>query len=124
MDWRKLLAYGVLALGALILLQFVVSLVFDVLSLLWSVVTMAVTLLVIAGLLYAGYRLLSWSRGSESASGSDPVETSTPDDRVERLKQQYADGKLSEDELEQRLDRELGGPNMDRLDRELGHERE
>jgi phage tail tape-measure protein len=41
-----------------------------------------------------------------------------------RLKQQYADGKLSEDELEQRLDRELGGPSVDDLDRELRRERE
>lgn len=124
MNRWKLLAYGVIAIGAIILLQLVVSFVFGLLDLLLSIVTAAVALLVVGGLLYGGYRLLSWAGGSESASGSDPVETSTPDDRVERLKQQYADGKLSEDELEQRLDRELGGPSMDALDRELHRERE
>jgi uncharacterized membrane protein len=124
MNRWKLLAYGVLALVALVVLQLVVSFMFGVLDFLLSIVTMAVTLLLIAGLLYGGYRILSWVRGSESASGSDPVETSTSDDRVERLKQQYADGKLSEDELKQRLDRELGGPSVDALDRELRRERE
>jgi uncharacterized membrane protein len=124
MNRWKLLAYGVLVVVALVVLRLVVSFVFAVLDFLWSIVTMAVTLLLIAGLLYVGYRIVSWARGSESASGSDPVETSTLDDGVERLKQQYADGKLSEDELEQRLDRELGGPSVDDLDRELRRERE
>jgi uncharacterized membrane protein len=124
MNRWKLLAYGVLALVALVLLQVVVSFVLGLLDLLWTIATTGLALLAVGVLLYAGYRILSWVRGSESAGGSDPVETATPDDRVERLKQQYADGKLSEDELEQRLDREFGGPNTDRIDRELGRERE
>lgn len=124
MNRWKLLGYGVLALVALVMLQVVVSFVFGLLDLLWTVVTTAVALLAVGGVLYVGYRALSWARDSEPVGDSTPVETSPPDDRVERLKQQYADGKLSEDELEQRLNRELGGPNIDGLDSEPRRERE
>jgi hypothetical protein len=122
MNWGKVLLYGAVALGILVFLQFVVSLVFGILSLLWTVVTTAVTLLAIGGLLYGAYKLLSWARDTES---SDPVDewddTSTgtePADRVDALKKRYTDGELSEAEFERRLERELDGPSRDRLERE------
>lgn len=125
MNWRTALLYGALGLGALLLLRVVVSLTLGLLGFLWAVVTTAVTLLAVGGLLYGGYRLLSWVRDTQSSpdSSSDEVPTS-PADRVERLKERYANGELSEDEFERRLDREFGGPSMDSLDRELDRERE
>jgi hypothetical protein len=126
MKWGKILGYGLLVIGGLIALRLAVGAVLGFLSLLWTVFTTAVALLLVAGLLYGGYKVLSWARGDESSTESNTNETTRPEpkDRVESLKQQYASGKLSEEEFEQRLDQEFGGPSMDSLDRELSRERE
>jgi len=121
MNWRKPLVYGALALGVLLVLRVAVSLLFGVLGFLWAIVTTAVAVLALGGLLYGGYKVLSRVRGTGSASDSG---TSSPESRVERLKERYANGELSEDEFERRLDREFGGPRVDSLDRELTRERE
>lgn len=118
MNWRKVLIYGALGLGALLLLRIVVSLIFGILGLLWTIITTAVTLLAIGVLLYGGYKLLSWVRDTES---SDSIESST-ESRIDALKERYANGELAEDEFERRLDRELDGPSG--LDRGLHRERE
>jgi hypothetical protein len=126
MNWGKVLLYGAVALGMVVLLQFVVSLVFGLLSLLWTVVTTAVTLLALGGLLYGGYKLLSWIRGTGTESSDsvgewdDDAPETEPADRVDALKERYTDGELSEDEFERRLEQELGGPSRDRLERERG----
>jgi uncharacterized membrane protein len=125
MDWRKLLVYGVIALGALLALRVALSVTLGFLGLLWSVITTAVALLAIGGLLYGGYRLLSWARSDQSPRAGDATQApASTEDRIERLKDRYASGDLSEDEFERRLDQELGGPSMDSIDRELTRERE
>lgn len=125
MNWRTVFASGALALGALLVLRVAVSVTLSILGLLWAIIMTTVTLLAIGGLLYGGYKLFSWAQGSQSSPASDSSggQTSTAD-RVERLKERYARGDLSEDEFERRLDRELGGPNMDSLNRERTRERE
>jgi uncharacterized membrane protein len=125
MNWPKVLTYGVIALVALFLLRIAVGAVLGFFGFLWTAITTGVTLLAIGGLLYAGYRLWSWVSEDESSSASDSVGASTStEDRVETLKRRYAEGELTEDEFERRLGQELGGPSMDRLDRQLNRERE
>jgi uncharacterized membrane protein len=123
MNWRKVLAYTGLALGVLFVAQIVVSLFFGILGLLWAVFTTLVTVLAVGLLLYGGYKLLSWIRGTESSvsdSGDEWDAASTePADGVDRLKERYANGDLSEDEFERRLERELDGSRTGSLDREL-----
>jgi uncharacterized membrane protein len=126
MNWGKVLGYGLLVIGGLIAVRLAIGAVLGFLSLLWTLITTGVALAVIAGLLYGGYRLLSWARDDESSTESNTVDTtrSGPEDGVETLKQKYASGKLSEEEFERRLEQELGGPSIDSLDRELTRERE
>lgn len=125
MNWSKLLSYGVVALVAFLLVRIAVGAVLGFFGFLWTAITTGVTLLAIGGLLYAGYRLWSWVSDDESTSASDSAGASTStEDRVETLKRRYAKGELTEDEFERRLGQELGGPSMDRLDRQLNRERE
>lgn len=124
MNWPKVLTYGVIALVALFLLRIAVGAVLGFVGFLWTAITTGVTLLAIGGLLYGAYRLWSWVSDDESSPASDSVETSSTEDRVETLKKRYAKGELTEDEFERRLGQELGGPSMDRLDRQLNRERE
>lgn len=125
MNWWKVLIYGALGLGALLLLRIVVSLIFGILGLLWTIITTAVTLLAIGGLLYGGYKLWSWTCDTESSDSGGATSTSTePANRVETLKERYANGELSEDKFERQLDRELDGPRTDSLDRKLKREHE
>lgn len=123
MNWRTALVYGVLAVGALLLLRGVVAFVFGIFGLLWAVLTTAVALVAVGGLLYGGYRLFSWLRGTASSPASDSSTTAaSTDGRLERLKQRYADGELSDEEFERRLEQELDGTTG--LDRERQPERE
>jgi len=46
-----------------------------------------------------------------------------PQSRVDRIKQRYADGDLSEAEMERMLEREIDKGEYDSIDRELGRER-
>lgn len=125
MNWPKVLTYGVIALVALFLLRIAVGAVLGFVGFLWTAITTGVTLLAIGGLLYGAYRLWSWVSDDESSPASDSVESPrSTEDRVETLKKRYAKGELTEDEFERRLGQELGGPSMDRLDRQLNRERE
>ncbi len=127
----KLVLWLVLAVLALLLLSAVVSAVFAAVAFVWWLVRTAITLAVLGGLLYGGYKLyglLSGSGSSEpslSRSETSPTATdySRPEDPVEDLQQQYASGKLDEAELERRLERELADDDLDSIDRELQRER-
>ena len=130
MALRTIMKYVALALSALLVLSVVVSVVSTIVGLLWGLITALATLLVVGGLLYGGFKVVTWLSGDGSPT-TDPVsdgagfETTeeTTDDRIERLREQYANGKLSEAELERRLELELDGPETDGIDRELNRER-
>lgn len=124
MNWRKGLIYVGLALGALLVVRIVVSLVFGLLGFLWTALTTLATVLAVGILLYGGYKILSRVRGNEMASVSDSVGewesiSTKPANRVERLKERYANGELSEAEFERRLSQELDDHQTESLDREL-----
>jgi hypothetical protein len=125
---RRLFVYGIFALGALLALRIALGLVFGVLGLLWPALVRTVTLLAVGGVLYGGYRLVSQARDTEPsttgpAGRSDTAGTES-ESRVEELKQRYASGKLSEEELERRLEQELDTPRTDGPGRDLRRERE
>ncbi len=136
MDLTKLVLYLVLGIIALAVASFVVSVLFTALAIVWALVTTAVTLLAIGAVGYGIYRLYklvsggssSPSRststlGRETAVGRETATDVEPEGRVDSIKQQYADGKLSEAEMERLLERELDGGTQDSIDRELQRER-
>lgn len=117
MALRKALKISAIAIGLLIVLGVAVSLVLTVIGLIWAVVTAVATLLVVGGLTYAavkGYRWLG-SGDSDDEPTADTVTTDPIDRHVER----YVDGRLTEDELERRLDHVFDRPPTDDIDREL-----
>jgi len=134
----KLVIYLLAAIGALLVVSAVVSLVVTALAILWTLLVTAVMLTALLAVCYGGYKLLGplsggrerdRSRGRRTHQGdrlsrtradrapADPA----PVDPVDRAKEQYANGTISEAELEQRLERELG--EGDPIDRELHRER-
>lgn len=109
----KLLVYGA---GALVTLYVVVQVVGFVLGLVTSLVVLAVglavTLAVVAGLGYAAWWGLSSLLGDEAQSrdvpfDAEPTPRTADEDRVERLRERYANGELTEAEFERRLERAL-----------------
>lgn len=131
MKWRNVLLPVAVLLGALLVLQFVLSLVVGILSLVWGIAVTVLTLLVVGALLYGGYRLLSRWRGEQSRSTPSSVDAGRPDATgtgrtggVEAIKERYASGEISEAELERRLEREIDGERTDGIDRELRRDRE
>jgi len=109
----KLLVYGA---GTLVALYVVVQVVGFVLGLVTSLlvlaVGLAVTLAVVAGLGYAAWWGLSSLLGDDEQSADagvdhNPTLGTGADDRVERLRERYADGELTEAEFERRLERAL-----------------
>jgi uncharacterized membrane protein len=139
MGWQKVVTGSLLGLCALVLSVVVLSVVlgvigtvfglsFAVLGLLWGVTGLLVALLVPAvslavfgALVYGAYRLLSGSDDPESV-GEGHAERS-PSDPVERTKDRYARGEISERELERRLELELERADRDPIDRDLQRER-
>lgn len=129
MALRTVLKYGAIAIAALLVVSVAVSVASAIVGLLWSLVTTAVTLLAVGALLYGGYSLYSWL--SDDDSGGQRVRDrstgvradGTGADGVDRLRERYANGDLSEAELERRLERELDGTETDSIDRELRRER-
>ncbi|WP_459192972.1 SHOCT domain-containing protein [Halosimplex sp. J119] len=126
----KLLKYTALAVFALFLVSVVLSTVFALVGFVWAIVTTVVTLLVLGGLLYGGFRLFSLLSDEDSADtnpfGSDTGSTRSADtgeDRISRLRERYASGEISEAELERRLELELDGVEPDSIDRELNREK-
>lgn len=129
MDWWPVFKYTALLIGGVILLTTVLGVVLGILGtlvgMLWAVVGLlvsliipAVSLVVVAALIYGAVTLLSGDSGG-SATGET---TSEPADPIERAKDRYAAGEISEQELERRLELELDGPDRDPIDRELEKE--
>ncbi|MFB6296965.1 MAG: hypothetical protein ABEH56_00430 [Salinirussus sp.] len=123
MNWRRGLLYAGLAVGALVAIRIAGTVAFAVVRALRAGAAALVVLCVTGLLVYGGYRLFSWARRSELASGPDAdgsrETTSTePADRVDRIKRQYVDGELSENEFERRLERAFESPETDSFERE------
>jgi Predicted membrane protein (DUF2078). len=129
MNWRKILFYTIFALGLLVAFQIALSVLATIIGLMWTIATSLATLAVIATMFYGGFKLVSWYRGgvatqsNTDATAADQSEPEPPT-RVESLKERYANGHLSEAEFERELERELDGPDVDAIDRELSRERE
>lgn len=135
MSLGKIVLWLVLIFVALVVASAVVSAVFATLAFVWWLLQTAVTLAVVGALLYGAYRLyrfLSGGKSKPSQAGSIPASTSRarttaeptrPEDRVDDLQQRYANGELSEAELERQLERELDDGGLDSIDRELERER-
>ncbi|PSQ24699.1 hypothetical protein BRD06_07590 [Halobacteriales archaeon QS_9_67_15] len=130
MALRTALKYAAIALAALFALSVVLSVITTVVGLVWGLITSLLTLLVIGGLLYGGFKLFTWL-SDDGSGGGDPVgggfgngtTAETTDDPVAKLRERYANGDISETELERRLELELDGPETDSIDRELNRER-
>jgi hypothetical protein len=143
MDLGKLLVWLVLAVVALAVLNAVVAAVFAAIGFLWWLVSTGVTLAIVGALLYGGYRLYSLLAGdskgydtnSEYGLGTDSslsrsktslstgTEYGSSGSSVEDLQRQYAEGEISEAELERRLERQMADDELDSIDRELQSER-
>jgi len=123
MDTWNVAKYVALAVGTLVLVSAVVSAVLTLVGLAVGLAWSVLTLLAVVAVLYTLVRGALWlgtDTGGETASTSDR-ETST--DPVERVRDRYVDGALSEAELERRLELELDGPGRDEIDRELDRSR-
>ncbi|MDS0222180.1 SHOCT domain-containing protein [Haloarcula sp. S1AR25-5A] len=134
----KVLLYGLLGVVSLIVVLTVVSFVFELvwglIGLLFGIVSLAATIGVMAALGYAVYWLASRAIGGdeETASATDVSQmqstggagvTSTDEtDPVERLSERYANGEITEAELERRLERTLDDQSTD--DTTAGFERD
>jgi len=136
MKLSRLVLYLVLGVLAFVVASFVVSALFTALAIVWALVTTAVTLLALGAVGYGVYRLYkllsggssSPSRststlGRETTTGGEPTTDIEPGSRVDSIKQRYADGKLTESEMERLLERELDDREQDSIDRELQRER-
>jgi hypothetical protein len=133
MDGKKAIYYAAVALAVLIGVGVLVSVVSAVLSLAWAVLSGVVTLAVLAGLAYVAYRAGSWLLGSDDSavdtnSLGDSWSSSTssgnaPESRRDRLRRQYVEGQIDEEEFERRIASELETEEPDEIDRELERER-
>jgi len=132
MDGKKAIYYAAVALAVLIGVGVLVSVVSAVLSLAWAVLSGIATLAVLAGLAYVAYRAGSWLLGSDDASaGTESIGDSwstTPsgdasESRRDRLRRQYVEGQIDEEEFERRIASELETEELDEIDRELERER-
>jgi sensor histidine kinase YesM len=99
-----------LALGSL-LVFFIISTVLSIfLTILSFIFTVMFTIAVIGSIMYA---LMYVKQGDfvESVQGQKNVgkKAESKEDRIERIKQQYKEGKISEEEFEKRLEVEFGG---------------
>ncbi|WP_418281356.1 hypothetical protein [Halorubrum sp. DTA98] len=133
MDGKKALYYGAIALAILIAASVVVSIVSAVLSLAWAVVSAAVSLAILIGVVYLAYKAGAWlfggsddGRTTADGFGSNRSSSSTGSstDPQERLRTEYVEGRISEEEFERRIASELETESIeDELDRELNRER-
>jgi hypothetical protein len=133
MDGKKAIYYAAVALAVLIGVGVLVSVVSAVLSLAWAVLSGVVTLAALAGLAYVAYRAGSWLLGSDDSavdtdSLGDSWSSSTSsgnasESRRDRLRRQYVEGQIDEEEFERRIASELETEEPDEIDRELERER-
>jgi len=132
MDGKKAIYYAAVALAVLIGVGVLVSVVSAVLSLAWAVLSGVVTLAVLAGLAYVAYRAGAWLLGSDDSavdtdSLGDSWSSSTSsgnasESRRDRLRRQYVEGQIDEEEFERRIASELEPEEPDAIDRELDRE--
>ncbi|MFW6318463.1 MAG: hypothetical protein ACOC06_08360 [Halorubrum sp.] len=134
MDGKKALYYGAIAVAILVGVSVLVSVVSAVLSLAWAVISGIVSLAVLAGVVYVAYKLGSRVLGGSGASadassigeswstGSTAADRE-PESRRDRLRRQYVEGQIGEDEFERRIASELETEGLDEIDRELERER-
>ena len=140
MDSKRALYYAAIAIGTLIAVTVLVSVVSAILSLAWTVVSGIVSLAVLAGIVYVAYRAGRWlsgggSGGTDSAdldsiggsrrtsSRSTATSSDSATDRQDRLRRQYVEGEIDEAEFERRIARELETEDLDDVERELERER-
>jgi len=133
MDGKKALTYAAIAFAILIGVSVLVSVVSAILSLAWAIVSGIVTLAFLVAVAYVAYRAGSWLFGGDDASvDADPLgdswssSTSSPDaaeSPQDRLRRQYVEGQIGEEEFERRLAREMETESPDEIDRELERER-
>ena len=123
MALRTVLKYAAIAVGLLILVSVAISVVSAIVGLVWTAIVALATLLVLAGIGYAAVKGFLWYRGRGGSEVQSVTDTESKDP-VDRLVERYVDGDLTETELERRLDRVLGGPDRDEIDRELERTKE
>ena len=133
MDGKKALYYGAIALAILIGVSVLVSVVSAILSLAWAIVSGILTLALLVGVAYIAYRAGSWLFGGDDAStkadsigdswSSSASSTDVTESPQDRLRRQYVEGQIGEEEFERRLARELEAESTDEVDRELERER-
>lgn len=121
---------GLLVL-ALVLLGVIATIVSVVLSIVATVVAAVVTLAVLAVFVLAAVGLVSLLRDGEETPELDGIGgtagRTTEADPEDRLRSQYVDGKLDDDEFERELDRVLEADDIgrsDRLESEFSHDGE
>jgi hypothetical protein len=135
MSILRLLLYVLLGVVAFVVVSAVVSAVLAVFSILWSLVMLVATLAVFGAVGYGIYRLWRLASGGSNAqpqsfdigeytssTSREPVDIE-PESRVDRIKDRYANGELSEAEMERLLEREIDTEEYDSIDRELQRER-
>lgn len=135
----KILLYGLLGVVSLaiffVALRLVLGLFLGLLGLLFGLVSLAVTIGFLVAIGYAAYWLVSKAVGQDEAASTDVSQTRTTDmadvtnadetDPVKRLSERYANGELTEAELERQLEQALDEPSLDgSRDTELEQDRE
>lgn len=130
MDGKKALYYAAIAIAVLIGVSIVVSVVSAILSLAWAIASGIVSLAVLAGIVYVAYKAGSWLLSDDDSAATDSVRGSRSsssaslgnggsESRQDRLRRQYVEGQISEEEFERRIGRELETEGVDEIDREL-----
>jgi len=130
MALRTLAKFALIGFGLLVAVSAVLSVVGMVLSAVWMALVGVAALVGMAVLGYVGYRVARWllsdgGSAAETVSGTDlgrSTTSETSDDPVDRLQQQYAEGKLTEAEFERKLERAMDDREPDPIDRELERE--
>ncbi|WP_226013012.1 SHOCT domain-containing protein [Halomicrobium salinisoli] len=131
MALRTLTKYALLGLGLLVAVSAVLSVVGMVLSAVWMALVGVAALVGLAVLGYVGYRVARWVLSDDESTAERIPDTGldrstaaeATEDPVDRLQQQYADGKLTEAEFERKLERAMDEREPDPIERELERER-
>jgi hypothetical protein len=136
----KAAMYVVLGLLGLIVVSAVVSMIFAVIALLWLAAKLIAMLVVLGIVGYVGYKAYSlvtglFGSGSEESGFRSDVSTQESGfstrrrseaadrrDPVERLKDQYARGDLTEAEFERRVERRLDDGGVESIETDLNRE--
>ena len=114
---KKLVYYGAIALAILIVLSIVISVVSAILSLAWAAVSAIISLAILLGILYVAYKAGVWLFGGDDGADvatdgygvgqSSSTSTDETLSAADRLRTQYVEGQITEDEFEERLQRHL-----------------